>query len=595
MEVDAEGYVYKYEEVPLGGGVLSERDFFSLVCDEIISCHHDEGRVDELESLLKIAGILVSKGANPFADRNDGLKNLSLAVYAQVNDLVKVFLDSDKDKFSEKRAGLWADSLKLILHEADGTRGDEFSLKDGLDCYFEVAKAVILSGHHDIREVVHYRFACLCINLLRTEDEDLAIGIFNKLNDLDGLVCADRYPRGKRSFVGWLDVVEVSDDVEELGDRTLDIALNKGYFELAKVLIEAGAKGKLSPLESQDTPLHIAARYGRLDVLESLIEKGAMDDEPNFHGLYAVHLAAEGGYADFLFKLLLLHKDEEGYLEKEDNYSFKTPLNYAANNGHLEAVKFLVDRGADMHCMCRIDSDYGFEGEAEAVRNSFILASRAGHHSVVKFFLEKKKCKPAEADLDDNTALLYAVQNGDHKMMSLLLSDQRVLGSVNDRCGPNYAPLIIYAIVKNDLEAVRILSSHGTQLDFDYEDSDEKTSSLVIAVENGSCDMLKSLLVKGADVNFLESDTGGSPLHAAIRSGDVAMAKVLLEHKANICLEDSKRKTPDYYVREGDEEMRCLINSALLEKGLRLEEGALPEAVVRNPDATTAHRKYRFK
>ncbi|WCR53196.1 MAG: Actin-binding protein [Wolbachia endosymbiont of Ctenocephalides orientis wCori] len=46
------------------------------------------------------------------------------------------------------------------------------------------------------------------------------------------------------------------------------------------------------------TPLHLAALRGHLDVVKSLIEKGADAKAEDKHGHTPIHLAAENGHLD---------------------------------------------------------------------------------------------------------------------------------------------------------------------------------------------------------------------------------------------------------------------------------------------------------
>ena len=72
------------------------------------------------------------------------------------------------------------------------------------------------------------------------------------------------------------------------------------------------------PVDNEDnTPLHIAAKNGYLQIVQLFIEK------------------------------LFVDKNIKGYQDK-------TPLHYAAENGHLDVVKYLIDEGADKNSSDKI-------------------------------------------------------------------------------------------------------------------------------------------------------------------------------------------------------------------------------------------------
>ncbi|MGB6975991.1 MAG: ankyrin repeat domain-containing protein [Gammaproteobacteria bacterium] len=60
----------------------------------------------------------------------------------------------------------------------------------------------------------------------------------------------------------------------EGGNTPLHVAAEKGYDDLVKELLKAGAELEIRNSDG-DTPLHLAAYNGRVDVVESLLNKGA--------------------------------------------------------------------------------------------------------------------------------------------------------------------------------------------------------------------------------------------------------------------------------------------------------------------------------
>ena len=76
-------------------------------------------------------------------------------------------------------------------------------------------------------------------------------------------------------------------------------------------------------------------------------------------------------------------------------------LKWASSNGHLEVVKFLVEKGANVHA----DDNYALG-----------WASENGHLDVVKFLVEKG----ADVNADNNCALRWASKNGHLDMVNYI-------------------------------------------------------------------------------------------------------------------------------------------------------------------------------
>lgn len=103
----------------------------------------------------------------------------------------------------------------------------------------------------------------------------------------------------------------------------------------AKRLMEAGLYTKILD-SSRNTPLHWAAYYGNLEVLNVLIQAGGVRERNN-DGRTPAHLAALGGHIDVL-KVML---GEVPLMEDKDR-SGCTILHLAAAKGHTLLVDFLV-------------------------------------------------------------------------------------------------------------------------------------------------------------------------------------------------------------------------------------------------------------
>lgn len=96
-----------------------------------------------------------------------------------------------------------------------------------------------------------------------------------------------------------------------------------------------------------ETPLLLAAQSGHADAAKALLSLGANASVPSltsFGGNFPLHQASRGGYLGIVVALL-----ETGHVEIDVEQEYgQTPLHYASKYCHLEIVKELKDRGADL-------------------------------------------------------------------------------------------------------------------------------------------------------------------------------------------------------------------------------------------------------
>ncbi|XP_065901384.1 ankyrin repeat domain-containing protein 49-like [Dysidea avara] len=99
----------------------------------------------------------------------------------------------------------------------------------------------------------------------------------------------------------------------------------------------------------------------------------------------------------------------QDYLQKFLVQYGETPLHLAAWSGHLAAVKYITDHGANIHAVNK-------EGETPLLRAVNGWWSKANRCKVVKYFVEKKKM--------GITQFSQEVQQKIHKMIAEAGSDE---------------------------------------------------------------------------------------------------------------------------------------------------------------------------
>ncbi len=127
--------------------------------------------------------------------------------------------------------------------------------------------------------------------------------------------------------------------VNAKGAHPMLLAVRAGSFKVIDALLAAPAINVNALTEQSESPLMLAALAGNVDVCQKLIDAGADINKP---GWTALHYAATSGNVPII-KMLLEH---HAYVDTESPNG-STPLMMAAKYGTADAVRALLDGGAD--------------------------------------------------------------------------------------------------------------------------------------------------------------------------------------------------------------------------------------------------------
>jgi ankyrin repeat protein len=295
------------------------------------------------------------------------------------------------------------------------------------------------------------------------------------------------------------------------GVAPLALACHNGSPRMIDVLLRAGADVNAASPEGE-TALMIAARVGKVDALKLLLEHGAdVNAQESWKKQSALMWAAGEGHTQAIAALLASGAN----LQARSKAGF-TPLLFAVRNGHLEAAKLLVDRGAQPN---------------DRVENAGPTQDRYGR-------------KQTAADAT-TSALGMAVINAYYELAAMLLdrgADPNVAdprGSVLHalafmrRPGSGNPPLPTGNL--DTLDLARSLLAHGAN-------PNARIAWKEIAFDR---DLAATKLPPNIPVgrNFL-SFVGASPFYLAAKHGDVALMRLLVEHGADPKLPTVQGVTP---------------------------------------------------
>ncbi|XP_043094771.1 ankyrin-1a isoform X21 [Puntigrus tetrazona] len=218
-----------------------------------------------------------------------------------------------------------------------------------------------------------------------------------------------------------------------------------------------------------------------------------------------------------------------------------TPLYMAAQENHLEVVKFLLDNGANQ----TIPTEDGFTPLAVALQQ--------GHENVVALLINhgtKGKVRlPAlhiAARNDDTRTAAVLLQNDPNpdvlsKQISRTISEE----SCDIRTG--FTPLHIAAHYEN-LNVAQLLLNRGADVNFTPKNG---ITPLHIASRRGNVIMVRLLLDRGAKIDAKTKDEL-TPLHCAARNGHVRIIEILLDQGAPIQAKTKNGLSPIHMAAQGD-------------------------------------------
>jgi len=199
------------------------------------------------------------------------------------------------------------------------------------------------------------------------------------------------------------------------------------------------------------TGLHGAAFLGIAEIFSTALEMKKWDfNAYDYMGMTALTWAAERGHEEGV-KMLLQREDINP--DKGDTEWGRTPLSWAAENGHEGVVMMLLER-EDVNPN-QPDAKYG--------QTPLSWAAENGHEGVVKMLLEREDVNPNQADtVSVWTPLSWAAWNGYGGVVKLLLERKDVRTTTLDN---NHQTPLSLALSNGHAGVARILERHNANSD----------------------------------------------------------------------------------------------------------------------------------
>jgi len=322
------------------------------------------------------------------------------------------------------------------------------------------------------------------------------------------------------------------------GTTALHWAARVGDSETVQLLLRAGSKAKTANRFGA-TPLSLAVLNGNGVVVDEILKAG---ENPNAviseEGDTALMAAARTGKVDAVKALL-----DRGANVNGTNPRGQTPLMWAAAEKNAAVVKYLIERGADANAKTLplpppkpLDLIFSAPTPAGGL-SALHFAARQNDMASVGALLDGK-ADINTTSADGSTALLVAVMNEHNSLAKFLLEHGANPNLVDNKGrGPLYA-----AVDMRNLE----WSTRPAPSEKDKLDDLEIIKALVDRGANVNDRLTKKLPLRGQPSfdGRWANQTGATAFWRAAQSDDVTVMKLLLDHGADATLASADHTTP---------------------------------------------------
>ncbi|XP_068604001.1 dynein axonemal heavy chain 12 [Brachionichthys hirsutus] len=326
------------------------------------------------------------------------------------------------------------------------------------------------------------------------------------------------------------------------GETPLFLAVVHGLRQSATFLLQNGCSPDLQN-DEQDSPLVAAILNDQYDLATLLLRYNAKVDQMGQLNRTALHESAFLGLENFVHLLL-----EAGANPNACDVKRKAPLALAAQNGHLNVVDVLLQKGAHVWCESEAGSvmfDAAASGNPDVISllldhgadpnlplySGHLPIHRLAYHGHILALERIIPVTKMDAVKESGMSPLHSAAAGGHAhcVEMLLKAGYDPNFMLHPRLRRNYdderRSSLFFAVSNNDLQCTRLLVDAGAMVNQD------PINCLQVALRQGNYELINTLLKSGANVNYYSRvNTTHFPSALQYALKDEVMLRMILNH-----------------------------------------------------------------
>ncbi|XP_046569380.1 espin-like [Haliotis rubra] len=294
-------------------------------------------------------------------------------------------------------------------------------------------------------------------------------------------------------------------------------AIATGQMSILKAIYKTGKAPQVD--KNGNTPLHVAAKCGQLRSLRWLLQHSNVPLlAKNARGETCLHVAALQGHLKCMQTIIVCKKEKPSIAVSERDNLGMTGLHHATIGNRERLVHWLVQEfGKDLCLVKSCDGVLAIHLAAAAGATPVFYAAQEGHLECLQYLVEHMDGSLKIVAFEGMTAFLSAAEGGHLHVMNYLLEKQgsdALLSTTNDGATVfhyvastgNFHILQYLLGIPNIGDLLRVTDA------FDRNPAHD-------AAENGFVECLRMLVEAGISL-YLPDKDGETPLSLAMRSGN---------------------------------------------------------------------------